>query len=461
MKKILDTIRLALNSEEKDFTSGSINQAIILLAIPMVLEMMMESLFAVVDVFFVAQVSIDAVATVGLTESVVTLVYSMAIGLSMAATAMVSRRIGEKDPEAAARAAAQAISLAVFISVILGGIGFFYAETILRWMGGSEELIAAGVNYTRILLGSNIVIMLLFLLNGIFRGAGDANIAMRSLWLANGFNILLDPLFIFGLAFIPEMGVAGAALATTCGRGIGVLYQLHQLFKGNGIIKLEWRHFRTDLSILQRLTRVGAGGAGQYLIASASWVFLMRIISVFGSEVVAGYTIAIRLVIFTILPSWGMANAAATLVGQNLGAGQPDRAATSAWRAAFYNMIFLVAVSIIFYLMAPELILLFSTDPSVVEAGVLCLKVICLGYIFFAYGMVLSQAFNGAGDTFTPTLINLLCFWAVEIPLAYFLAVQSGFGPTGVYIAIASAETLLAIICVIWFRLGRWKLTQI
>ncbi|MCB0597206.1 MAG: MATE family efflux transporter [Lewinellaceae bacterium] len=461
MRKIFKTISEALNGEEKDFTSGSINRAIVLLSIPMVLEMIMESLFAVADVFFVSRVSVDAVATVGLTESVVTLVYAIAVGMSMAATAMVARRVGEKKPEEAAVAAAQSMLIALAVSIALAVPGFLYAEDILRLMGGSEELIANGVGYTRILLGSNAVIFFLFLLNAIFRGAGDAAIAMRSLWLANGINIILDPLFIFGIGPFPEMGVQGAAVATLIGRGTGVLYQLYMLFGRSGVIQLRWEHFRVHLAIIRKLADVASTGAGQFLIGSASWIFLMRIIAHSGSEAVAGYTIAIRLLLFTILPSWGLANAAATLVGQNLGAGQPERAERSVWQSAWYNMLFLVSVSVIYFVFAHPILGLFKPEPEVLEAGVLSLRIICAGYVFFAYGMVVSQAFNGAGDTRTPTLINLFCFWMLEIPVAYFLAVAMGWGLAGVCWAIAGSEAVLAAICVLVFRMGRWKTVEV
>jgi putative MATE family efflux protein len=461
MRKFLRLFMMAVQGSEKEFTTGSINRAIFLLSVPMVLEMMMESLFAVVDVFLVSNIGTDAVATIGLTETVITLVYSIAFGLSMAATAMVSRRIGEKDPDAAARAAFQSLLLGVGISVVLGILGFIFAEDILRLMGASESVIATGSNYTRILLGSNIVIMMLFLLNGIFRGAGDASLAMRSLILANGLNIILDPLFIFGIGPFPELGVTGAAVATTIGRGVGVSFQLYILLKGSSVIRILRKHLIIQWNIIRRLIRVALGGTGQYIIASASWIFLMRIVAEFGSEVVAGYTIAIRLIIFTILPSWGMANAAATLVGQNLGAGKPDRAEISVWRAARLNMIFLLTVSVFFFFGATFFISLFSNDPVVIESGALCLKVISVGYIFFAYGMVISQAFNGAGDTRTPTIINLICFWLIEIPLGYLLAVQIFESPFGVYCAIATSETILAVICIYLFRKGKWKLVSI
>ena len=461
MQKIIRLIIDAIKGKEKNFTSGSINRAIILLSIPMILEMVMESLFALVDAFFVAKVSVDAVATVGLTESVITLVYSVAIGLSMAATAMVARRIGEGDHESAAKAAAQAIMIAVSISVVFSVLGFIFAADILRMMGGDEQLIASGVGYTRILFASNIVIMLLFLLNGIFRGAGDASLAMRSLWLANILNIILDPLFIFGIGPFPELGVMGAAVATTIGRSVGVAYQLYILFNGKSVIKLYLEQFKAQWEIIKKLINVAATGAGQFLIASASWIFLMRIISFFGSEAVAGYTIAIRLIIFTILPSWGLANAAATLVGQNLGAKEPERAEASVWKAAFFNMLFLLSVSIIYFIIAPPLLGMFTNEPAVIEAGIISLRIICAGYIFFAYGMVISQAFNGAGDTRTPTVINFFCFWMLEIPLGYFLAVTLNWELAGVCWAIAISEAIMAITCILIFRKGKWKTVKI
>jgi putative MATE family efflux protein len=457
MKKALQTIVDAVNGKEKHFTSGSINRAIVLLSIPMILEMVMESLFAVADVFFVSRLGVDAVATVGLTESVVTLVYAISVGMSMAATAMVARRIGEGEGDKAAEAAAQSILIAVVLAVAIGLAGIVFAEDILRAMGASPAVIAEGVGYTRIMLGSNLAIMLLFLLNGIFRGAGDAAIAMRSLWIANIINIILDPLFIFGIWFFPELGVTGAAVATAIGRSVGVGYQLYRLFSSGGIIRLRGRHFAVVPAIVRKLLKIGATGAGQFLIGSASWIVLMRIIANFGSEAVAGYTIAIRLIIFTILPSWGVANAAATLVGQNLGAGQPERAEQSVWRSAFINMLFLLSVSVVYLVWAPSIIGLFQPEPEVLEAGVLSLRIISLGYIFFAYGMVVSQAFNGAGDTRTPTIINFFCFWVMEIPLSYLLAVQWGFGLAGVCWAIAASESALAVISVIVFRRGRWK----
>lgn len=457
MKKIIAIFWLALNGEEKNFTTGNINKAIVLLSIPMILEMIMEALFAVVDVFFVSKVSVNAVATVGLTESVITLVYSIAIGLSMATTAMVSRRIGESKPLAAGEAAVQAIIITVLFSICITILGILFAEDILRLMGGSDEMIEEGLWYTRIIFGGNIVIMLLFLLNAVFRGAGDAAIAMKALWISNSLNIILDPCLIFGWGPFPEMGVTGAAIATNIGRGVGVSFQLYVLLKGKVIVKIVRDHVKLVWPVIRRLLQVSIGGMGQYLIASASWIFLMRIMAEFGEEAVAGYTISIRLIIFAILPAWGMANAASTLVGQNLGAGQPDRAEQSVWTSAFYTMLFLLAVSISYFLFAEPMISFFHDGVMVVEYGVQSLKIICLGYVFFAYGMVISQSFNGAGDTRTPTLLNFICFWLLQIPLAYAMGIYLGLGPTGVFWSVAISETVLAILCVQLFRKGKWK----
>ncbi|MBR9921924.1 MAG: MATE family efflux transporter [Bacteroidetes bacterium] len=461
MQKWWQLLMRAVRGTEKNFTSGSINRAIFFLAIPMILEMIMESLFALVDVFFVSRIGTDAVAAVGLTETVVTLVYSLAIGLAMAATAMVSRRVGEKKYREASWVAGQAVFVGIIISIITGVLGCAFAGDILRLMGASEELIASNVGYTQIIFASNIVIILLFLINGIFRGAGDASLAMKALWLANGLNIILDPLFIFGIGPFPEMGVAGAAVATTIGRGVGVSFQLYLLFRGGGILRLKSTAIRISRRIITRMLDIASTGAFQFLIGSASWIFLMRIVAQFGDETVAGYTISIRLIIFTLLPAWGLANAAATLVGQNLGAKQPERAEISVWKTAFYNMLFLLSVSVLFFLTAEPLIGLFSQDAAVVSAGVLSLKIFCVGYTFFAYGMVITQAFNGAGDTRTPTAINIFCFWLLEIPLAYFLAILSDWGPSGVYWAIAISEATLAVIAVFLFRRGRWKLVEV
>lgn len=454
-------LAMAINGTEKEFTSGSIRRALFILSIPMVLEMVMESLFAVVDIYFVGKVSVDALATVALTESILFLVYAIAVGLSMATTAMISRRIGEKKPEEASQAAAQAIFIGLGFAAIISIAGLFFSEDILRLMGGSEELIAAGSGYAMWMLGGNLTIMLLFLNNSIFRGAGDAAISMRVLWVSNGLNMLLDPCLIFGYGPFPEMGVTGAAVATNIGRGVGVIWQLWILFRGNGVIRILRRHLVANLELMWRLIKVSFGGMGQFLIGSASWTFMVRIISVFGSEALAGYTVSFRIIIFTILPSWGLANAAATLVGQNLGANQPDRAEKSVWYAAFYNMIFLTVISALFFANASFFVGLFSQEPEVIRYGVMSLKIICSGYIFFAYGMVVSQAFNGAGDTRTPTLINLIGYWLVQIPLAYVLSVTLNWGPIGVFIAIAFALVFLAIVSVVVFRRGNWKKVEI
>jgi putative MATE family efflux protein len=455
-------LKQALKGEEQDYTSLGIDKAIFLLSVPMILEMIMESVFAVVDVYFVSQLNDnDAVATIGLTESVLTLVYSIAMGLSMGATAMVARRVGEKAIKEAEVAAVQSIYIALAFSIMVSVVGIFFSGSILRLMGASEALIDNNVGYTRWMFTGNITIMLLFLINAIFRGAGDASLAMRSLLLANGLNIVLDPIFIFGLGPIPKMGVEGAAIATNIGRACGVLYQLYHLFFGKGLVKVTRKNLQLRWDIILRLLKVSAGGTGQFLIASASWLFLVRIMSTFGSTAVAGYTIAIRLIVFAILPAWGMANASATLVGQNLGAGFPERAEKSVWRAAFLNMLFLGAVTVIFLVFAKQLLGLFSTDEEVLRNGVQCLQIVSIGYVFYAYGMVVTQSFNGAGDTRTPTIINFVGFWLFQIPLAYALALHFGIGTPGVYAAISIAESAIAVAGIIIFRQGRWKTVKI
>ncbi|MGB3776847.1 MAG: MATE family efflux transporter [Tunicatimonas sp.] len=459
--KFYRDFRTALRGSETNFTSGSIRRAIFLLSVPMVLEMVMESLFAVVDIFFVGRVGVHAVATVGLTESVLTVIYSVAIGLSMAATATVARRVGEKRPELAADAAFQAIAIAVGFSLVIALVGGFFARDILRLMGGEPALVEAGVGYTRLMFASNISIMLLFLINGIFRGAGNASLAMRSLWIANGLNIMLDPLFIFGWGPVPAFGVTGAAIATTIGRSVGVGYQLYHLFGGRALVKVGYANLVLRTNTLLRLLKVASGSMGQFLVESASWIFLVRIIAVFGSEALAGYTIAVRIIIFSILPSWGLSNAAATLVGQNLGAGHPLRAEQSVWKTAFYNLLFLLVLSVVFYAAAYPMVRLFSDDPVVIDQGAEALRIICLGYAFVSYGMVVGQSFNGAGDTRTPLLINLGCYWALQIPLAYWLAVPLGWGPTGVYVAIAITFAAAAVMSVLLFRRGRWKTVRV
>ncbi len=453
--------RIAVAGTEKNFTTGSINRAIFMLSIPMILEMAMESLFAVVDVFYVSRVSTDAIATVGLTESVIMLIYAVSIGLSMATTAMVARRVGEKKPKDASDAGFQAILIAIAVSVTTGVLGIIYAEDILRLMGGSEELVAQGYGYTKIMIGGNVTIMLIFLINAIFRGAGDASIAMRTLWLSNGLNIILDPIFIFGFGPIEPMGVQGAAVATTIGRGIGVMYQIYNLTSDKSIIKLGRENVKVIWSVIVRLLKVSIGGVGQFIIGTASWILLVRIISVFGSAALAGYTIAFRIIVFTILPSWGMANAAATLVGQNLGAQQPERAEKSVWKSSFYNMVFLALISLVFGYWAEEFVSIFSSKPEVVTYGAIALRIICFGYIFFAYGMVISQAFNGAGDTRTPTIVNFFCYWVFQLPFAYWLSVPLDWGPNGVFIAITASNSILALVLIMIFKKGKWKSVRI
>jgi putative MATE family efflux protein len=455
------TIRLSLAGTELDYTRGPVGRAIVLLAIPMVLEMVMESAFAITDAFFVSRLGVDAVATVGFTEAMITIVFAIAIGMAMATTAMVARRIGEKKRRAASVAAAQAIYLGILASLVIAIPGVLFAPELLQLMGGTPELVDFGAGYTRVLMGGSVTIMLLFLINGVFRGAGDAALAMRVLWIANGCNILLDPCLIFGLGPFPELGVTGAAVATTIGRGIGVVLQFWLLFRGSSRIRLDLAAMRIEARIMLRLMRVSVGGIMQFLISTSSWVALVWIIGRFGSATVAGYTIAIRLVVFAILPSWGLANSAATLMGQNLGAGQPDRAETSVWRAALYNLLFLVSVAIVFIVWAEPLIRIFSTDSEVVAAGVDCLRWVSYGYGFFAYGMVIVQAFNGSGDTTTPTIINFFCYWLFQLPLAYLLATSTSLGATGVFVAITVAESLIAVVGILVFRRGRWRTREI
>lgn len=458
----LRLFKQALVGQEQDYTSGSIDRAIFLLSIPMILEMSMEGVFAVVDMMYISRLhDNDAIATVGLTESMLTLVYSLAMGLSMGATAMVARRVGEKDIKSAEIAATQSIYIGLALSVAISIVGILFSSDLLRLMGGSEDLIAKNVGYTRWMLIGNLPIMLLFLINGIFRGAGDASIALRSLLVANGLNILLGPIFIFGFGFIPGYGVEGAAIATTIGRSCGVLYQLYHLFKGKGLIKLHMDDIIIKWEIIVRLIKVSAGGTGQFLIGSASWIFLMRIMSEFGSAAQAGYVIAIRIIVFAILPAWGMANAAATLVGQNLGAGQPDRAEKSVWRASFLNMVFMALITVLSFTLATPMLSFFTDDQQTLKNGIECLQIVSLGYILYAYGMVVNQSFNGAGDTRTPIVISFFGFWIFQIPLAYLLANWYKVGSIGVYSAIAIAESLMAIAGIMIFRQGKWKAVKI
>lgn len=446
---------------QQDFTSGSIGQAAFLLAVPMVLEMVMESIFAITDIFFVSGLGSQAVAVVGLTEAVITLLYAVAIGLSMAVTAMIARRIGEGKIDAARIVAGQTLIVGLVVSVIVAFFGITYGYEILQLMGADSEVQQIGYQYTSTMLGGSITILYLFLINAIFRGAGDAAIAMRSLWLANGINIVLDPLLIYGIGPFPEMGVTGAAVATTIGRSVGVVYQLYHLFNQGSRIQLMMADLRLNYEVISRLLKVSIGGVFQFIIATASWVALVRIISVYGSAAIAGYTIAIRVVIFTILPAWGLSNAVATLVGQNLGAGKADRAERSVWKVAKYNVYFLLSVAVIFIVLAEPIITIFSNDVNVIEYGVRCLRYISYGYGFFAVGMIVVQAFNGAGDTITPTKINFFCYWIVQIPLAFMLAEYFALGPTGVFLAITIAESLLAVVGVYVFRRGKWKLQSV
>ena len=461
IQKLCYYFKIALTSKEQEFTSGSIRKAVFMLSIPMILEMLMESIFALVDIIFVSRVSINAVATIGLTESVITLVYAVAIGLSMAATAIVARRVGEKNIEGAKQAAVQIIFLGISVSIVIGILGMLYPKEILLMMGAEPDLIAEGFGYTKILLGGNATIMLLFLINAIFRGSGNASIAMWTLVLSNGLNIILDPIFIFGLGSIPAYGVEGAAIATTIGRSTAVLCQLMILFYGYGKIKVTFSDLVIRTSVMLNLVKVSLGGIGQFLIATSSWVFLMRIMSEFGSEVLAGYTIAIRVMMFTFMPSWGMSNAAATLVGQNLGANKPERAAQSVWKTGKYNAIFMATVSLVYLVFASTILRWFSNEPDVIKYGSLCLQIIAAGYVFYAYGMVVIQSFNGAGDTKTPTYINFVCFWLFQLPLAYFMAITLDIGPVGVFLSITLAEVLIAIIGIITFRKGNWKKVKV
>ena len=450
-------VRESLRGTHRDYTTGPIGRSIILLAIPMVLEMLMESIFAVVDIFWVAHLGADAVATVGLTESMLTLLYAVAIGLGIGATAMVARRIGEKNPEGAARAAVQAIALGLIVSIIFAVIGVSLAPKLLALMGGSAWVVEQGSGFTRVMFAGNASILLLFLINAIFRGAGDAAIAMRVLWLANAVNILLGPCFIFGLGPFPELGVMGAAVATTIGRSTGVLYAFSRLIRRGGRFDITRRLVRLEPAIMARLVKLSATAVFQVFIGMASWIGLVRTISTFGSDAVAGYTIGVRVIIFALLPSWGMANASATMVGQALGAGKPDRAERAVWKAGFYNMICLGIVGLIFVIFTRQIIGLFTDDSKVIPYGVDCLRIVAYGFLFYAWGMVITQSFNGAGDTWTPTIINIFVFWLWEIPLAYILAIFLGIGPRGVFISIMVGFSTLAVVSAIVFRQGKWK----
>jgi putative MATE family efflux protein len=463
-KKIISLwrdLREAIAGTEQDFTTGKLSRAIFLLSVPMALEMMMESVFAVVDIFFVSRLGPEAVAAVGLTETMMTLIYALAVGFSTATSSMVSRRIGEKNPDGASLVAFQAILTGFLVSVAIAVPGVIYAEELLKLMGTSEASATQMAGYTRVMLGGNLVIMLLFILNAIFRSAGDAAISMRVLWFANLINIVLDPLLIFGIGPFSGLGVQGAAVATTTGRGLAVLLQLWYLFRGKKRVALSPKHLRFDYRIAGRLIELSLGGIGQHIIATSSWILLIRIISVFGSIVVAGYTIAIRVMVFALLPAWGLSNAASTLVGQNLGAGQPERAEKSVWVTGWGNTIFMGIVGVILVIWSEFFIGLFISNAEVIRAGGICLRFISIGFIAYGLGMVLVNALNGAGDTFSPTMINIFCYWILEIPLAWYLAIHSGMKETGVYISILVAETVMTFSALFVFRSGKWKMKKV
>jgi putative MATE family efflux protein len=464
ISSIFSLVRQAIKGAEMDYTQGSIRKAVFMLAIPMILEMFMESVFAIVDLFFVGHLpnSAHTVQTVGLTESVLTIIYSLAIGISMAATAVVARRVGEKNKDEAAHAAMQAIWLAIAITLVISAVGFIFAPNILRAMGAEAQTVEMGTTYARIMMGGSMVIMMLFLINGIFRGAGNASMAMKSLWLANICNIVLCPLFIRGFGPIPAFGLTGAAMATTIGRGVGVCYQLYHLFNGKAIIKIQRKHFNLDWPIIRSMIGIASPGTLQFIIGSCSWIVLARLIAETGhSAASAGYQTAIRIVIFFILPAWGMSNAAATLVGQNLGAKQPQRAADSVMKTAKYNAVFMGLVSIIFLAGAEPIIAVFTNQRDVQVIAVQALRIITTGYIFYGIGMVMTSAFNGAGDTWTPTWINFACFWLFQIPLAYILAEYFNMGPQGAFLSIPIAETAITVAAYILFRRGKWKTVAI
>jgi MATE family, multidrug efflux pump len=451
------TLLEAVRGTRIDYTTAPVGRAVVMLAVPMVIEMSMESIFAVADIFWVAHLGADAAATVGLTESMMVLIYTVAMGLSIGATALVARRTGEHDPEGASHAAGQSILLGVVAAAIIAAVAAPNASRLLRVMGAPESVVESGSGFTRIMLGGNATVLLLFMLNAVFRGAGDAAIAMRVLMLGNAINIVLGPCFIFGLGPFPELGVAGAATATNIGRGTAVLYQIVTLARGQGRVRVSRRHLRLDLHLMRSVLRLSGSGTFQILVGTASYVGLVRIIALFGSAALAGYTIGIRVILFALLPAFGISNAAATMVGQNLGAGSPERAERAVWTAARYNIVFLGAVGVIFLALAPQIAALFSSDPAVVPFAVGCLRIVSLGFVFYAVGMTLTQSFNGAGDTWTPTWINIGVFWLWEIPLAWWLATHAGFGARGVFIALTVAYSSLAVVSAVLFRRGRWK----
>lgn len=450
-------VREALSGSNRDYTEGNLQRAIVILAIPMILEMVMESLFGIVDMFFVARLGVDSLAAVALTESILVLVFGIAMGLSMATTAFVARRIGEKDPEGAAAGAVQSIVLGLLLSIVVGVSGILFAPELLRLMGGSDSIVRVGSLYTRTLLGGSVTIFLLFLINGVFRGAGDPALAMRVLWFANGINIVLDPCLINGWGPFPRLNVLGAAVATTAGRGLGVALQLFFLLNGHSRVRVHAHEIRVRLDVMWRLLKVSFTGILQFLISTASWACLVRLCAGFGALAVAGYTVAIKIFLFVLLPSWGMSGAAATLVGQSLGAGKPDRAEAAVYQTGRFTMAYMGAVALLSLVFAPWVVAFFTTDPAVREVATTCFRLISLGNICYAWGMVLIQAFNGAGDTKTPSAINFFCYWCFQIPLAWLLAIVVGWGPRGVFTAIPAAETAMTISSLILFRRGAWK----
>ncbi len=459
---LFSSIREAVVGDtNRDFTEERIGRAIMLLAIPMMLEMIMESLFAVVDMFWVAHLGADSIATIGFTEGLLTLIYTVALGLSIATAATVARRIGEKDPAAASETAAQAIILGTIIALVVGVSGAIFAPQLLTLMGASPAVIKVGTGYARAIFGGSGTVMLLFLINAVFRGAGDASLAMRVLWTANLINIVLNPLLIFGVGPFPRLGVTGSGIGTTIGRGIGVVFQLFMLTGGWSRVVVHTREFRLRPALMWKLLRLSLGGMFQYFVGTSSWILLIRMTAPFGSVVIAGYTIMLRIILFALLPSWGMAGAAATLVGQNLGAKKPERAEAAVWRAGFYNMILLGSVAIVFVTFAPQLVGIFTNDQAVAQVASSALRIISCGYIFYAWGMVAIQAFNGAGDTVTPTLINLFCFWAGQLPIAWWLAFHTKLASNGIFMAIAVSQSLIAIIGMLAFRRGKWKLQKV
>ncbi|MBA7567343.1 putative FMN/FAD exporter YeeO [subsurface metagenome] len=461
LKSLWSDIRESVQGTEQDFTTGRISRAILLLSIPMVLEMVMESVFALVDIFFVSRLGPGAVVTVGITESLLTIIYALAVGFSVGTTALISRRIGEKNSEGAAVGAVQAILVGIMMAVVIGITGAVFSKDFLRLMGATPDIVESGYMYTRIMLGGNIVIMLLFIINAVFRSAGDAAISMRVLWIANIINIILDPCLIFGWGPFPELGIKGAAVATNIGRGLAVVYQLFLLFRGRGRVKILSKHLRFNFTVMGKLIRLSLGGIGQNIIATSSWIGMVRIIAVFGSNVLAGYTIAIRIIVFALLPAWGLGNAAATLVGQNLGANKPDRAERSVWLAGYANMIFLGLIALFLIINPAFFIKLFIDNEQVINAGATCLRIVSYGFLFYGMGMIVIQALNGAGDTMTPTKINFFCFWLLEIPLAYLLAITIGIQEKGVYISIVVSESVMTLAGLYFFRLGKWKLKKV